>query len=133
MYNKKKIFEDAKKAVEENKLFFIQDIVGFLPVSLSTFYLYFPDGSEESEALKAMIDKNRIQTKQTLREKWYDSDNATLQIALYKTICSSEERKCLSSSYTDITSDGEKLSANISIQVIDNKIPLSSSEDEIPE
>ena len=32
-YNKKKIFEQAKEVIVKHKLFFIVDIVSFLPIS----------------------------------------------------------------------------------------------------
>jgi hypothetical protein len=40
-YDKNKIFEQAKEAIVKNKLFFIEDIVAFLPCDKTTFYRFF--------------------------------------------------------------------------------------------
>jgi hypothetical protein len=100
-YDKQKIFEQAKDAINKNKLFFIEDIVAFLPISKPTFYDYFKVGSNEFNELKEMLDNNRIEVKSSMRKKWYDSENATLQMALMKIICTDDERKRLSMTHVE--------------------------------
>ena len=100
-YDKQKIFEQAKDAINKNKLFFIEDIVAFLPISKPTFYDYFKVDSNEFNALKEMLDNNRIEVKSSMRKKWYDSENATLQMALMKIICTDDERKRLSMTHVE--------------------------------
>ena len=39
-YDTKELFEKAKKLVKKNKLFWIEDIIAFLPISKETFYRY---------------------------------------------------------------------------------------------
>ena len=56
-YNKTEIFETAKKKIVEHKLFFVEDIVAFLPISKKTFYEYFPVESDESNELKNYLKK----------------------------------------------------------------------------
>ena len=56
-----------------------------------------------------MINKNKVLTKTEMRSRWYQSENPTLQIALYKTICSDDERKMLSTNHTDITTNGKPI------------------------
>ena len=107
-YDKEAIFETCKKVVEENRLFFIEDIA-FLPITKPTFYVYFPVDSYEFNTLKDMINRNKVLTKTEMRSKWYLSENPTLQIALYKTICSDDERKMLSTNHTDITTNGKPI------------------------
>jgi hypothetical protein len=41
-YDKKKIYEQAEESIKKNNLFFIEDIVAFLPCSKPTFYDFFP-------------------------------------------------------------------------------------------
>ena len=115
-YDKAKIYEQAKEVTVKNKLFFIEDIVAFLPISKKTFYEYFPIESDESNELKELLQINKTELKVGLRKKWYGSDNATLQMALMKLICSDEERKMLSMNHTDITTNGEKI---VNIPVIE--------------
>ena len=45
-YDRKKIFEQAKEAIEKYKLFFIEDVVAWLPIARSTFWEYYPDKSD---------------------------------------------------------------------------------------
>lgn len=115
-YDKTKIFEQAKELTVKHKLFFIEDIVAMLPCSKPTFYEMFPLESNELNELKDLIDTNRISIKVGLRKKWNDSDAPALQLSLYKLICSNEERKNLSMTHNDITSDGEKITIKVKVQ-----------------
>ena len=115
-YDKTKIFEQAKELTVKHKLFFVEDIVAMLPCSKPTFYEMFPLESNELNELKDLIDTNRISIKVGLRKKWNDSDAPALQLSLYKLICSNEERKNLSMTHNDITSDGEKLTIKVKVQ-----------------
>lgn len=108
-YDREAIFEKCKEVIEQNRLFFIEDVIAFLPISKPTFYVYFPMESYELNTLKDMINKNKVLTKTEMRSRWYQSENPTLQIALYKTICSDDERKMLSTNHTDITTNGKPI------------------------
>jgi predicted DNA-binding transcriptional regulator AlpA len=101
-YDKKKIFEQAKEVITKHKLFFIEDVVAFLPISKPTFYDYFKVDSNEFNELKEMLEANKMQIKVSMRKKWHDSENATLQMGLMKLICTNEERKKLSISYSEV-------------------------------
>jgi len=75
---------------------FIADITALLPCSHATFYLLFPNGSDELETLKKNIENNKIAIKKHLRKRWKDSDNPTLQISLYKLLADENELARLS-------------------------------------
>ena len=113
-YDKTKIYEQAKQAIKDNKLFFIEDIVAFLPCRKPTFYEFFPIDSNEMNELKEMLEQNKIELKVSLRSKWYKSNAPALQMALMKLICTPEEHKKLSMNYTDVTTDGEKINGKYS-------------------
>lgn len=100
-YNKTKIFETAKKKIVEHKLFFVEDIVAFLPISKKTFYEYFPVESDESNELKELLNQNRTELKVSMRSKWYKSNAPALQMALMKLICTDDERKKLAMQYSE--------------------------------
>lgn len=100
-YNKTEIFETAKKKIVEHKLFFVEDIVAFLPISKKTFYEYFPVESDESNELKELLNQNKTELKVSMRSKWYKSNSPALQMALMKLICTDEERKKLSMQYSE--------------------------------
>jgi hypothetical protein len=120
-YNKEKLFQQAKEAVLKNNLIFIEEIVSFLPCSKPTFYEYFPLDSNELNELKAIIEDNTINIKSGLRNKWYESDNPTLQIALYRLTSRDDEHKKLNQSYIDHTSKNEKIDNKFEIEILTNK------------
>ena len=88
---KAEIYKQAIEMAEKKKCFFIEHLVSFLPISMSTCYKYFPAASEEMEAIKDVINKNRVEVKTSMYNKWFKSENATLQIALMKLIATDEE------------------------------------------
>ncbi len=109
-YDKNKIFEQAKEMIVKHKLFFIEDIVAFLPISKPTFYDYFPIDSNEFNDLKGLLETNRTELKVSMRSKWYKSNAPALQMALMKLICNDEERRMLSMQHNDITTNGKEIS-----------------------
>ena len=102
-YKTKELFDEAIKQIKEKKLFFVEYVVGFLPCTKPTFYDHFPIDSDEFNAIKHELENNRIAIKTSMRKKWYDSDNATLQIALMKLIATDDERKRISNTFIDRT------------------------------
>jgi hypothetical protein len=100
-YDKKKIFEQAKEMIVKHKLFFIEDIVAFIPISKPTFYEYFPIESNEVNELKELLHLNRTELKVSMRSKWYKSNAPALQMALMKLIANEDELRKLSISYID--------------------------------
>jgi hypothetical protein len=108
-YNTEDLFNKAKEAIEKHKLFFIEDIVAFVPCDKTTFYRHFPLESNEYNKLKEMLDKNKIEIKTSMRSKWYKSDAPALQMALYKLAASPEEHKLLQMNYQDVTSGGKRI------------------------
>lgn len=98
-YDKQDIFEKAKKHAENEELFYIEDIIAYLPCGKSKFYEFFPADSEEMDALKAILEANKVKKKVAMRDKWYRSDNATLQVSLMKLLATEEELKRLAMNY----------------------------------
>ena len=111
-YDRVKIFEQAKEMIVKHKLFFVEDIVAFLPCAKPTFYDFFPPDSNELNELKELLEQNRVTLKVSMRSKWYTSNAPALQMALMKLIATPEELKRLSMNHTDITTNGEKLNAS---------------------
>lgn len=106
-YDRVKIFEQAKEVIIKHKLFFIEDIVAFLPIAKKTFYEYFPLDSNESNELKELLETNRVSLKVSMRSKWYTSNAPALQMALMKLIASPEELRKLSMNH-QVTEEVEK-------------------------
>lgn len=88
MYNKEAILEECIKVIKEEKLTFFTDLCLFIEPSLQTLYDW---EFEKLETIKSELKKNKLASKKKMRNKWEDSDNATLQIAAYKLIAEKEE------------------------------------------
>ena len=106
-YDKKKIFEQAKEMIVKHKLFFVEDIVSFLPCAKPTFYDFFPPNSNELNELKELLEVNRTTLKVSMRSKWYTSNAPALQMALMKLIATPEELRKLSMNH-QVTEETEK-------------------------
>lgn len=112
-YDKTKIYEQAKEAITKNNLFFIEDIVAFLPITKKTYYEYFPIGSDESNDLKELLDQNKVKTKSAIRSKLFKGEKAAELLALYRLICTPEEHRLLNQSYVDLKSSDGSMSPKI--------------------
>lgn len=112
-YDKNKIYQQAEKQIKENNLFFVEDIVAFIPCSKPTFYDFFPVGSNELNNLKRLLNENKVKTKSEIRSKLFKSNKAAELLALYRLIATSEEHQKLNQSYVDHTSKGEKINPPI--------------------
>ena len=106
-YDRVKIFEQAKEMIVKHKLFFVEDIVAFLPCQKSTFYDLFPVDSNEMNELKGLLEQNRVTLKVSMRSKWYTSNAPALQMALMKLIATPEELRKLSMNH-QVTEETEK-------------------------
>jgi len=119
-YDRIKIFEQAKEVIVKHKLFFVEDIVAFLPCAKPTFYDFFPPDSNELNELKALLETNRTTLKVSMRSKWYTSNAPALQMALMKLIATPEELRKLSMNH-QVTEEVEKpIFKNIDLDVTEN-------------
>jgi hypothetical protein len=100
-YNKQVLFDKAKEQIVSKRLIFVEEVVAFIGINKTTFYDHFPIDSNEINELKGLIEDNKITLKTSMRKKWYESENATLQMGLMKLICNEEERKRLSINYNE--------------------------------
>jgi hypothetical protein len=100
-YDRIKIYEQAQELIKTKKLFFIEDVVTLLPIAKKTFYEWFPIDSDECNTIKELLDKNKIDVKNGLRNKWYNGNNPLTQMALYKLIGTEEEYHRIASTKTE--------------------------------
>ena len=112
-YDTKVLKQKAIEAIKKNKLIFIEDIAAMLGINKTTLYNHFPIDTDDFNELTTLLNENKISLKVSLRKKWFDSDNATTQMALYKLCSTSEEHKKLQKYYTDITSNDETIGKEI--------------------
>jgi hypothetical protein len=100
-YDRIKIYEQAQELIKTKKLFFIEDVITLLPISKQTFYEFFKVESNELDTIKELLDKNKIEIKNGLRNKWYNGNNPLTQMALYKLIGTEEEYHRIASTKTE--------------------------------
>lgn len=110
-YDRDQKYKEAVRYIKEESLYFISDVIAYLGIATSTFYEWWPDASEESNNIKTLLDSNRASAKVSMRKKWIDSDNATLQVALMKLIATDEEAHRLNG-----TKQEHKLSGEVNIK-----------------
>lgn len=101
MYNKKNLLKAIEKTDEYT--FFINDLCRQIGISRATFYAIFPIKSKKYEEITQRLAKNRALACAGLRKKWFESKNATLQIALYKLIADEDARKRLAGTYIEVS------------------------------
>lgn len=104
-YDKKKIFNDAIRISKEKKCFFIEQLVSFLPIAKPTFYDYYPVSSNEMNAIKDVLEANKVEVKTAMYNKWFKSDAPALQIGLMKLIATDEEAHRLNGSKQEIKTE----------------------------
>lgn len=129
-YSRKRLYEQALQVIEERNLFFIEDLVAFLPCDRATFYRKFQQGCDECDNIKRALETNKVRTKSAIRHRLFNMDNPTAQIALYRMIATPEERDAISTTKTDITSGGEKISREpLTIEIIDNRNQIEQQQE----
>jgi flagellar biosynthesis regulator FlbT len=101
-YDTDKLFEQAKEIVSSNSnIYFVEDLVGYLPCSKPTFYDHFPINSDRFNELRDLIENNKIKKKIIIRDKLGQSEKAAELLALYRLICTPEERQMLNQQYME--------------------------------
>ena len=114
-YKTEDLFNTAMDQIKKHKLFFIEDIIAFLPCHKSTFYEHFPNESDNYKKMFEQLERNRTELKVSMRSKWYTSNAPALQMALMKLIATPEELKKLSMQY--IESDNNNNNKDITISL----------------
>ena len=119
------------QVIEERNLFFVEDLVAFLPCDRATFYRKFPQGCDECDTIKRALETNKVRTKSAIRHRLFNMDNPTAQLALYRMIATPEERDAISTTKTDITSGGEKIAKEpLTIEIIDNRNQIEQMQED---
>ena len=99
MYKTEDIKKQSLDAIKKNNLIFVGDIFAYTLFVKKTFYEH---KLHESDDIKSALDKNRVSMKVSMRDKWYHSDNATLQIGLMKLISEDNEAHRLNGTKQEI-------------------------------
>ena len=116
-YKYSELEKQALDAIEKHKLFFIADVVAYLPCSYVTFYDF---KLNESNAIKDALTKVKTDIKVSMRSKWYKSENATLQMGLMKLISTEEELRKLSMQHNAVEEVEKPIFMNIDLSNDEN-------------
>lgn len=99
---------DIIQCIKENNIVCFDHIPGFY-MDLGRTQLYNLK-LNESDGIREALNSNKTRTAGMLFSKWIASDNATLQLAAYRLVCSDEERRKLNQQYIEATGkDGKDL------------------------
>ena len=95
------------KLIKEKKIMRFDHIFGhYTGCSRSTAYNH---GLDKLDSIKEALEANRARGVDYLLQKWIAGDNATLQIAAMRLICTKEEHQLLNQQYIDHTSKGDSI------------------------
>lgn len=99
----KKLQEKALKILEKKKdIYFFADLATELGYARQ--YLYDIGFSpDKNDIIKTALDENKKNVKRGLRNKWYNNNNPTVQIALYRLLADEEELNRLNNSKLEVT------------------------------
>lgn len=114
-YDTKELEQMALEAIKEHELVFVGDVMAYLPCVKQTFYDHELD---KSDAIKTALYKNRADMKIKMRKKWYESDNATLQIGLMKLIADDDEAHRLNGTKREVKHENKD--TNFKVEIIRN-------------
>lgn len=114
-YSTDELEKKSLEAIKQYSIHFIDDIFIHLPIARSTFYNHKLD---KLDTIKDAIEENKIKLKTNLRKKWYDSENSTTQIALYKLLANQSELKALTNQTISGDSDNPINISDINIRII---------------
>jgi len=106
----KKLIELSLQICKKNNLVFrIDFLCNHLHISKNKFYDY---GLNEVQEIRTALDNNRIALKQKKYSQIIKSDNPTNNAMGIRLLGTTEEIQRISTNYTDITTDGEKIRLN---------------------
>ena len=103
-WNTEKLLAKALDEIaKDDNILFIEDVVAACGVGKTTFYRYIPKDSEEYRQVWSKIQENRIEVKKFIRLKLRLSGKAAELLALYRMICTDEERRVINQQYMEMS------------------------------
>lgn len=108
------------KIIKEKRIMRFDHIFAhFTGCSRATAYNHNLD---KLDSIKEALETNRAKGVDYLLQKWIAGDNATLQIAAMRLICTPEEHRLLNQNYTELTGkDGKDLLPKIEIEIVNGE------------
>ena len=107
---KEKYAKEALEVIKKHKIALIDHVWGFTSFSKATAYNHKLDQLDE---IRETLEDNKNKAKVYLLNKWIESSNATLNVAAYRLLSTSEEHQKLNQQYHDHTSKGKEVNIPI--------------------
>ena len=125
------ILKEALKVIKRHKLCFIEDVVIHLKCGKTTFYKL--KLNESNEIKEAIWGEKRRTKLNRMRKRWEDSENATLQVGLYKLLANDDELERLNNSKqkTEVVIKDDRSEAEIMRNIEDLKNTVTDDEYDI--
>jgi hypothetical protein len=99
MYDKSEILEQALKAIQENELTTISEVVSYVPCKESILYETEEWKLEVLEPIKKSLNDMKVSLKAKMKKEWRKAaSNPSLQIAAFKLMADDDEMVRLSTS-----------------------------------
>ena len=92
--------------VNDNNIKNVEELVAWVPISRATFYGW---KLHKLDTLIEAVNNSKIRRKSKILQKCEDSDNAAMLKMAYQLMSDDEERRLLSTNYTDVTTQGDKI------------------------
>jgi len=112
LYDKHELVKMAEEAIKRNNLFFVNKCGAGQNLPNLTFIGLYTEGSDELDYLKRLLNENKIRTKSAIRSKLFKSDKAGELLALYRLICTPDERRMLNQQYIEMNTNDKGLTVN---------------------
>lgn len=97
-YTDKEIYDESLELIKSNhNICFLSDLFTVSSFDKGTFYNHIKKDLNEFNDIKKALTANKNKTKQLLRQKWFESKQPMLQLALYKLLSNEKEFDILTS------------------------------------
>jgi len=104
-YNKADIEKKALKILNDKPyIFIIQDIVTLLPITRTTFYNM---GLDKLDTIREALERNKLNTKTKLKDRWANNPNPTTDIVLYRLAATDEEHERITLQKSSVEMSGK--------------------------
>jgi hypothetical protein len=125
-YDIQELKAKALEAIEKNKLFFVEDVIAYLPCQRT--YFYDTVKLNKDPEILEMLEKNRVEIKVSMRKKWFVSEHPALQMGLYKLIGTDAEADRLGNKQKVEHSSDSNSPLEIHITTSDSKIATNEAD-----
>lgn len=123
---KAELEKKALKILDEQKdICSIKDLAVEMNIARSTVYY---NELDKSDIIKEAMERNKSSSKRKVRNKWQNSDNATLQIAWYRLMADEDETARLNSAKLELEHSG-KLTVMPSVKIGSKDLELNIGDD----